>query len=386
MKFSYLTLGENRWPGFARDDTKYYNDYMLLARELDRLEYMTLWTGEHHFAHVAAVSSPNVLLSAIAAQTQRIRLATAVNVLPFHHPVRYAEDLATIDVISGGRAQVGAGVGYAKGEFDGFGIDMAEARRRMREVLTIARAALDSGRFGVSGEFFTTQPDLQLVPAPIQRPFPTYVALSGSWETVEWAAQNNHNLITSSQSPATTKKSLPKTISVYQGMRQDHGHGVGQVAVPFFTLCSLDEDKIEHEFQRMVDYWRHLSEDLDATLPPHLAYWADLKQTFKGLTVEQLHNRQTAFGRPEKLIKLFLDVAASGVDEICIESFYGPQDVDEAIENARFLRETVMPFVDERFGGPKYGWDPQRREIVLQRDAENKYEGIDIPQPPAIED
>src|SRR5699024_1443332 len=58
MKFSYLTLGENRWPGFERDDPQYYGDYLRLARELDKLDYMTLWTGEHHFAHVAAVSSP----------------------------------------------------------------------------------------------------------------------------------------------------------------------------------------------------------------------------------------------------------------------------------------------------------------------------------------
>lgn len=386
MKFSYLTLGENRWPGFKRDDVKYYDDYLKLARELDKLDYMTLWTGEHHFAHVAAVSSPTVLLSAIAAQTERIRLATAVNVLPFHHPVRYAEDLSTLDVISGGRAQIGAGVGYAKGEFDGFEIDMSEARRRTREVLTIARSALDTGKFGVSGEFFKTLPHLELVPAPIQQPFPTYVALSGSWETVEWAAQNNHNLITGSQSPATTKKSLPKTIQVFQEIRQDSGHSVGKVAVPFFTLCSTDEEKIEQEFQRMVDYWRYLSEDLDATLPPHLAYWADLKETFAGLTIEQLHNRQTAFGRPEKLIELFLNVAASGVDEICIESFYGPQDIDEAIENAKFLREAVMPYVDERFGGPKYGWDPEQRKVVLQKDATNKMDGIEIPEPAEVED
>lgn len=385
MKFSYLTLGENRWPGFERDDTQYYGDYLRLARELDKLDYMTLWTGEHHFAHVAAVSSPTVLLSAIAAQTERIRLATAVNVLPFHHPVRYAEDLATLDVISGGRAQVGAGVGYAKGEFDGFEIPMEEARRRMHEVLTIARSALDTGHFGVSGEFFNTLEHLKLVPAPIQQPFPTYVALSGSWDTVLWAAKNNHNLITGSQSPATTNKSLPKTIDVFQSTRQDAGHGVGKVAVPFFTLCSNDEDKIEQEFQRMVDYWHHLSNDLDVELPPHLAYWANLKKTFAGLTVAQLHNRQTAFGKPEKLIELFLNVAASGVDEICIESFYGPQDVDEAIENARFLREEVMPFVDERFGGPKYGWDPDQRKIVLLKEATNKYPGIETPEPPEVE-
>lgn len=383
MQFGYLTLGENRWPGYERNDTKYYADYLFLAEALDRLEYTSLWTGEHHFAHVAAVSSPIVLLSAIAARTKNIRLATAVNVLAFHHPIRYAEDYATLDVISGGRAMVGAGVGYAKGEFDGFEVDMKDARAMSHEVLTIARSALDTGRFGVQGEFYKT-PDQPLVPAPVQRPVPTYVAISGSWETVEWAARNNHNLITSSQSPAITKKSLPKTIHAYQTIRQESGFGPGKVAVPFFTKCSLSDEEIEREFVRMVDYWRHLSGDLDRELPPHLAYWATLKDTLEQLTVEDLHNRQTAFGKPEMLIKLFLDVAASGVDEVLIESFYGPQSVEEAVENAEILREKVIPFVDDRFGGPLYGWDGER--IALQRDATTRVDGIEIPQPPQIED
>lgn len=378
MKFGYLTLGENRWPGADRDDTAYYLDYLVLAEALDRMDYSSFWTGEHHFAHVAAVSSPLVLLSAIAARTKNIRLGTAVNVLAFHNAIRYAEDNATLDVISGGRAVIGAGTGYAKGEFDAFGQPLENARKLQREVLTIARDALDTGWFGgVQGEFF--QPTrVPLVPRPVQQPFPTYVALSGSWDTVEWAARNNHNLITSTQSPATTKKSLPQTIHHFQSVRQECGFGTGKVAVPFFTLCSRDEGKIEAEYQRMVDYWQHLSKDLDRDLPPHLGYWIGLKDALARLTVEDLHNRQTAFGTPEKLIQLFLGVAASGVDEVLIEAFYGPQQLDEALENARMVREEVMPYVDERFGGPVYGWDGEK--VVLQREAANVYDGIEIPE------
>lgn len=377
MKFGYLTLGENRWPGMERDDTQYYLDYLMLAEAADRLDYDSFWTGEHHFAHVAAVSSPLVLLSAIAARTKNIRLGTAVNVLAFHNPIRYAEDYATLDVLSGGRAVMGAGTGYAKGEFDTFQQPMANARKLQHEVLAIATDALNTGSFGrVAGEFF--QPgNMPLVPRPVQNPFPVYVALSGSWETVEFAGRNGYNLITSTQSPATTKKTLPETIQHFQTTRAQHGHGVGKVAVPFFTACSIDPQKIEDEFQRMVDYWRHLSNDLDKELPPHLAYWAQLKDQLEQLTVEDLHNRQTAFGTPEKLIELFLGVAASGVDEVLIEAFYGPQQIDEAVENARAVREQVMPYVDERFGGPKYRWDGTK--VVLEQDATNKHESIAVP-------
>jgi alkanesulfonate monooxygenase SsuD/methylene tetrahydromethanopterin reductase-like flavin-dependent oxidoreductase (luciferase family) len=347
-----------------RDDTQYYLDYLALAEAIDRLDYHSFWTGEHHFAHVAAVSSPLVLLSAIAARTKNIRLATAVNVLSFHHPIRYAEDHATLDVISGGRAQAGIGVGYAQGEFDAFGRSLVEARELTREVAAIATDALNTGRFGgVQGEHF--QPtDMPLVPAPVQNPFPVYAALSGNWSTVEWAARSGYNLITSSQSPAATGNSLAETIAFFQRTRQEHGHGVGKVAVPFFTLVSRDEDQIAREFDLMVDYWKHLANDLGDTFPRDLGYWSSLKEQFAKLTVEDLHNRQTAFGTPEKLIELFLKVAATGTDEVLIEPFYGPQEIEESLRNARMFREEVMPFVDDRFGGPKYEWDGEGIALV----------------------
>ncbi|WP_345752597.1 LLM class flavin-dependent oxidoreductase [Microbacterium rhizophilus] len=364
MKIGYLSLGENRFPGVKRDDTQYYLDYLALAEVVDQLGYHSFWTGEHHFAHVAAVSSPLVLLSAIAARTKDIRLATAVNVLSFHHPIRYAEDHATLDVISGGRAQAGIGVGYAQGEFEAFGRTLDGARELTHEVAAIAADALNTGRFGgVQGSHYKPT-DRPLVPAPVQNPFPIYAALSGNWSTVQWAAENGFNLITSSQSPAATGNSLAETIEFFQRTRQEHGYGPGQVAVPFFTLVSRDEDKIAREFDLMVDYWKHLANDLGDAFPRDLDYWMRLKDQFARLTVEDLHNRQTAFGTPEKLVELFLKVAETGTDEVLIEPFYGPQELEESLRNARMFREEVMPAVDERFGGPKYGWDGEKIALV----------------------
>ena len=125
-------------------------------------------------------------------------------------------------------------------------------------------------------------------------------------------------------------------------------------------LCSQDDDEIEAEFPKMVAYWKHLAGDLDRGLPEDLRYWETLKDKFNELTVEELHNRQTAFGQPDKLVSLFLEVAAAGVDELLVEPFYGPQGFDDAARNLRLFRETVMPYVDDRLGGPKYTWDGQQ--------------------------
>jgi alkanesulfonate monooxygenase SsuD/methylene tetrahydromethanopterin reductase-like flavin-dependent oxidoreductase (luciferase family) len=368
MRFGYLTLGENRHPGVARDDHAYYREYVALAEELDRLEYSSIWTGEHHFAHVASVSSPMVLLSAIAARTERIRVGTAVNVLSFHHPIRLAEDYATLDVISGGRACLGAGTGYAIGEFKGFGVDVNEARARMRDTLAIANKALQTGSFGIEGTYHTV-PEVNLVPAPVQNPFPVYVAVTGSWSTVEWTDQEGHQLMTSSQSQALTGRNLGQTVREFRRISDEHGHHDSTVTVPYFMICSNDPAQVEAEFTTMTDYWRHFSGDLDKGLPEDLRYWEGIKDKFAELTVEDLHNRQCAFGTPEKLVEMFLEVAATGVDELLIEPFYGAQSLQEAVRNAQLFRERVMPYVDDRFGGPKYRWDGN--DVVLERPASN---------------
>lgn len=365
MQFGFISLGENRFPGVERDDHAYFQEYLRLAELLDELDYTSLWTGEHHFAHVAVVSSPVALLSAIAARTSRIRLATGVNVMSFHHPIRLAEDYATLDVLSNGRAMLGAGTGYAKGEFDGFGLDVADARARFYEMVAITDQALNTGRFGFSGDFYDV-PDVALVPCPVQQPFPICIAVLGSWSTVEWTAAHGYHLVTSSQSQTLTGNNLPQTVQRFRSIGAANGHGRRRISVPFFTLCSQDDAEIEAEFEKMVNYWKHLSLSLDRGLPKDLKYWETLKDKFSELTVEDLHNRQTAFGRPEMLIELFLGIAEAGVDEILIEPFYGPQSYEDCARNLRLFREQVMPYVDDRFGGPNYDWDGTQTVLVQE--------------------
>ena len=368
MRFGFISLGENRFPGVERDDRTYYREYLDLATLADELDFSSVWVGEHHFGHVASIRSSVALLTAIAQRTRHVELGTAVNVAAFHHPIRLAEDYATLDIVSDGRAQLGLGTGYALAEFTGLGADAAEARERVRETLRFCESALRTGRTGFAGRFHSF-PDLPLVPRPIQDPFPLNVAVLGSAGTVDFAAEQGYHLLTSSQSQALTGRNLPETVARYRTVGQEHGHSSLRIKVPFFMLCSRDEAEIEAEFHKMVAYWQHLADDLDRGLPEDLRYWETMKDKFDELTVEDLHNRQTAFGQPEKLVALFLEVAACGVDELLVEPFYGPQRFEDAARNLRLFREEVMPFVDERLGGPRYRWDGAR--TVLERPAAN---------------
>ena len=127
--------------------------------------------GHHVFTPDYPTSAPFVILAAIAARTSRIRLASVIYLLPLYHPVAVAEQVATLDMISGGRAIFGIGVGYRPYEFQGFGVDPRHRGARADEAMAAIRSAWTTGRFNHEGRHFQI-PDLPAVPMPAQRPHP----------------------------------------------------------------------------------------------------------------------------------------------------------------------------------------------------------------------
>src|SRR5581483_2701329 len=133
------------------------------------------WVAEHHFSDYGTLGGPAVFLAALASRTNSMRLGTAVSVLPFHDPLRVAEDYAALDVISGGRLDFGVGRGYQPGEFAGFGVEMAEARDRFWEALDIITTAWKGEPFAHDGAQFRF-PEVTVKPRPVQDKVPLYVA------------------------------------------------------------------------------------------------------------------------------------------------------------------------------------------------------------------
>jgi alkanesulfonate monooxygenase SsuD/methylene tetrahydromethanopterin reductase-like flavin-dependent oxidoreductase (luciferase family) len=131
-----------------------------------------VWLAELHFAPERSVASaPLVLASAIAARTRRLKVGIAVQVLPLCHPVRLAEEVATLDHVSGGRLIFGVGRSGFPRTYEGYGIPYAESRERFAEVLEILRRSWSNERFSFEGEFYTFR-NLTLVPRPLQKPYP----------------------------------------------------------------------------------------------------------------------------------------------------------------------------------------------------------------------
>src|SRR5881392_1366329 len=116
------------------------------------------WFAEHHFSRYGIDPAIHLTVAHVAARTARIRLGTAVTVLPFIPPIRAAEELATLDILSGGRIDWGVGRGYQRHEFDGFEVDITESRTRFQEALQIIFRAWQDGPFSHEGRHWRFDP------------------------------------------------------------------------------------------------------------------------------------------------------------------------------------------------------------------------------------
>ncbi len=148
------------------------------AEAAEAAGFSGFFVGEHHQDRDGFLPSPFVVLAAIAARTSRIRVGTAVLLLPLHHPIRVAEDAATLDVISSGRAVLGVGLGYQEADFRAAGIDRRERVPRFEESVAILRQAWTGQPVRHEGRAFRID-GVRVTPPPLQKPgIPIWI---GGW-------------------------------------------------------------------------------------------------------------------------------------------------------------------------------------------------------------
>src|SRR5205085_686583 len=139
MQFGYFTLSDNAYPNNSRTPNELINQIADQAIYAEQLGMHSAWIGEHHFSTLGVNSSPEVMLTFVAARTKNIRLAPAVTVLPLHHPIRVAEQWATLDLLSGGRVDFAAGRGYDKREYTPLGASFEDNQSVFEEGMEIVR-------------------------------------------------------------------------------------------------------------------------------------------------------------------------------------------------------------------------------------------------------
>jgi alkanesulfonate monooxygenase SsuD/methylene tetrahydromethanopterin reductase-like flavin-dependent oxidoreductase (luciferase family) len=233
----------------------------------DKLGFDTAWLAElHFFRPFSIMPAPLIVATAAAQRTRRIRFGTGVALLPFHHPLKLAGEAATVDILSGGRLDLGVGRGTIAVHFQGYNVSREESRERFEETLEVIRKAWTGEAFSHHGKFFEI-PETTVVPRPLQRPHPPIRLAANSPETAEFAGLNGYDVLV-----ASPINPLPGFYSHVRGYREALERGgqreaagragaPGDVAALFLmhTADTLAHSRAEYE-PSMMHYFKTIGE------------------------------------------------------------------------------------------------------------------------------
>jgi alkanesulfonate monooxygenase SsuD/methylene tetrahydromethanopterin reductase-like flavin-dependent oxidoreductase (luciferase family) len=290
----------------------------------ETLGFDAIWLAERHFsppggaALVPSIgSAPLLMATAIATRTRRLRIGTAVLLLPLGHPVRLAEEVATLDHLSQGRLDLGIGRSSFPRAYEGYNIPYAESRARLREYLEVMRLAWTQPRFSYTGTFYTCR-DLEVVPRPWQHPHPPIHHAAATRETFADIGTMGLSLLVALI--GTPVSALAKMIAEYQAAWQaagHSGHGEVRLRLPIYVAETLHKAQAD-PYPNVMPYYERLRQG-----------YLRSPQQFEGaertaraarlatLTYEEVLQERVVFGTPghvvERLCTLQQAVGLSGI-------------------------------------------------------------------------
>lgn len=301
------------------EDSQGYESFIEYVVEADRLGFAQLFMVEHHFTGQGQVSASMTVLAYLAARTRKIRLGTAVVVLPWHNPVLIAEQVATLDLLTGGRVDFGVGKGYRKAEFDGFCIPVAEATERFDEAMEIIRKAWTAeGRFSHHGKRWHYE-NVLVEPEPLQRPHPPLWLAAGSHDSIRRAARDGYNLLLDQLAQVDQ---IVQRIAIFR----EECERIGRPYDPAMVATARPLQMIHHESERAQAY---------ETRRRVLATIGDLARDKLPDRIED--DTAPLLGTPEEVIARLKELEAGGATNILLV------DPNASVANLRAFAREVMP-------------------------------------------
>ena len=215
--------------------TRVYERALSRIEIMDQTGYDCVWLAEHHFNTYSVCPSINVMATHVAARTKTLRIGMAVSLAAFYHPLRLAEEVAMIDVLSGGRVNWGAGRGFDRTEFETFGVPVDESSDRFRECVEIVLAAWRQERVTYRGRFWSYR-DVEVLPKPMQSPHPPVWLAASSPDSIRRAAETGHDIL---QDPHATHAEIGRKRELYFEVLRERGFPTEGRVIPTARLLAV---------------------------------------------------------------------------------------------------------------------------------------------------
>ncbi|HEX8968972.1 MAG TPA: LLM class flavin-dependent oxidoreductase [Chloroflexota bacterium] len=339
-------------------DSQIFDDAVCLARLAEDAGFDSIWTVEHHFTPYIMVPNPIQLLSYVAGATSRVDVGTMVTVLPWHHPLRLAAEVAVLDILlQGRRLHLGLGRGTSPTEFDAFGVDRATTRARFAETLDVLKLALSRERFSYTGEFFTI-PEVTTRPRPRSADLTAHFLMAwGSPESLPIAA---HAGLKPLFIPQRTWADYATEMQQFNALRAEHGWSPARATAAVWMYCAPSRGEAEEQGGQ------YIMEYADSSRLHYLLDKPEVFQSVKGY--ERYAERATALvksigggmeprqaalrtmtsiyviGTPDECLEQLVGICRSlGVEHLIAVFQFGTMPRDHAQRSMRLMAEQVAP-------------------------------------------
>ena len=352
MEFGYFTLSDNHYDNNERDANAFVADILAEAVYAEEVGLHSAWIGEHHFSTLGVLSCPDLVLANVAARTRHIRLAPAVTVLPLHHPIRVAEQWASLDLLSGGRVDFAAGRGYDRREYLPFKVSFEDNQEIFEEGMEVVRRLWSSATpISHHGRHYQFD-DVAITPQPVQRPIPAYVA-SFSQPSIELAGRLGCGLIVAPFAAAMTYGGLREVHVLYHQTCTRHGRAPGRLMCSYFIHFADTKSEEEAARARQLRYYKECVIAAfpgdPRTAPPSYRYFIAMVERLRNVRPQDLTENSVLLGTPAQITETLKKVEAAGYDEVILYFNVGLKPHAQVKEEmARFMAEVAPAFAEAR--------------------------------------
>jgi alkanesulfonate monooxygenase SsuD/methylene tetrahydromethanopterin reductase-like flavin-dependent oxidoreductase (luciferase family) len=317
VKFGIMNL----FPAEGKDDHQVLHDTLEEIKLADELGFDSAWLAEHHFSRYGILGNPLMMGAAVAQSTSRILIGTAVVVLPFHDPIRLAEDAVTLDVISGGRLRLGVGRGYQPLEFAGFNREAEDSKAIYAEMVEILRLAWTEENWSFEGRHFSYQ-NMNVFPKPVVAGGPPLLHATVSPDSYRDRGLAGESIITSPN--FTPLPLMKKNFEVYRDSLIEGGHDPADFDLPFMQQiwCGPSRDGLEAAATAALTYYRSVGKVIpgsDEAIAAEAKYYDAVRRNIDLLTLDQALTHGGNFGS----VDLVVDTIGRLRDELGITHYIG---------------------------------------------------------------
>ena len=307
----FMQNSNNKW-----SDYEVYQNDLRLADQAEALGFDSLWSVEHHFTPYTMVPDVVQFLTYMAGRTTKIELGTMVIVLPWHDPVRAAEQIAMLDILSKGRIIVGFGRGAASVEYNGFRVPMEESRERFVETAEVVVKALSNERFSHEGKYFQI-PETSIRPRPFSHPERRLYGAAVSPDTAERMAKLGLGVLVAI--PLHGWDAVAKDVERHDQIIRAAGHEpVKPIVSSFVYVGETEKEARQGAFDYMGGYW--------ASADAHYNFSDGHLKNVKGYEHYGVIADNAKTTTPDQAVEGFINLQVAGTPDQCLEQIYAMRD------------------------------------------------------------